>query len=190
MSLYQQLRISAKQLEKLAKERKAIWPPPITFSQMGKFEKPKGASDKDDKKDAERYLKFEVPINVAVPNSDKYERKVKIFYDGKPFDWCQFRENADDLFEAFGCAGPETNQANMRHHLYIALFAGRAKELYQRNYNQLNAANNALPIEDQSTEAELLKEVVNETAKSFFDSWDSALQEQQQYMRQICSWAT
>jgi hypothetical protein len=64
------------------------------------------------------------------------------------------------------------------------LFSGRAKDVYQRHYNQLNAANNALPIEDQANDAEVLKAVVNETAKSFFDSWDTAIQEQQQYMRQ------
>jgi hypothetical protein len=74
MSFYQQLKYSAGQLQKLAREREALWPPPIAFfSQMGKFEKPKGKSDKDDKKDAERYVKFEVPRNSADPTSDKYE---------------------------------------------------------------------------------------------------------------------
>jgi hypothetical protein len=68
--------------------------------------------------------------------------------------------------------------------LFIALLSGRAKEIYQRNYNHFNAANNAIPIEDQASDAEVLKVVVNETAKSFFDSWDTAVQEQQQYMRQ------
>jgi hypothetical protein len=69
--------------------------------------------------------------------------------------------------------------------LFIALFSGRAKEIYQRNYNHFYTANNALPIEDQASDAEVLKAVVvNETAKSFFDFWDTAVQEQQQYMRQ------
>jgi hypothetical protein len=123
MSLYQQLKYSAGQLQKLAREREALWPPPITFSQMGKYEKPKGTSDKDDKKDAERYVKFEVPLNNADPASDKYERKVHIYDDGKAFDWCLFQESTNDLFDAFGCAGNETNQANKRHHLFIALFS-------------------------------------------------------------------
>jgi hypothetical protein len=73
MPLYQQLKYSAGQLQKLAREREALWPPPIAFSQMGKFEKPKGTSDKDDKKDAERYVKFEVRLNSADPTSDKYK---------------------------------------------------------------------------------------------------------------------
>jgi hypothetical protein len=47
-------------------------------------------------------VKFEVPLNNLDDRSDKYERKVKIFSDGKPFDWCEFRENTDDLFDAFG----------------------------------------------------------------------------------------
>jgi hypothetical protein len=184
MSLYQQLKYSAGQLQKLARERESLWPPPITFSQMGKYEKPKGTSDKDDKKDAERYVKFEVPLNNADPASDKYERKVRIYDEGKAFDWCLFRESTDDLFDAFGCAGNETNQANKRHHLFIALFSGRAKETYMRNYNQFHTANNALPIDEQASDAEVLKLVVNDTAKSFFDSWDTSVQEQQQYMRQ------
>jgi hypothetical protein len=58
-------------------------------------------------------LKFEVPLNYADPNNkDKYERKVKVFSDGRPFDWCEFREHTEDLFDAFGCQGPVTNNAN------------------------------------------------------------------------------
>jgi hypothetical protein len=34
------------------------------------------------------------------------------------------------------------------------------------------------------SDAKVLKAIVNDTAKSFFDSWDTAVQEQQQYMRQ------
>jgi hypothetical protein len=82
------------QLKKLAQERKALWPPPISFSLMGKFEKPKSASDKDDKKDDGLYVKFEVPLNNKDPNLNKYKRKVKIFSDGKPFDWCVFHPKA------------------------------------------------------------------------------------------------
>jgi hypothetical protein len=73
---------------------------------MGKYIKPKSASKKDEKKDDELYVKFEVPLSVTDPNSDKYERKVKVFSDGYPFDWCKFRETRmDELFKAFGCAG-------------------------------------------------------------------------------------
>jgi hypothetical protein len=111
MSLYQQLKYSAGQRQKLAREREALWPPPIvTFSQMGKYEKPQGTSDKDDKKDAERYVKFEVPLNNADPASDKYKRIVRIYDDGKAFDWCLFQESTNDLFDVFGCAGNETYQ--------------------------------------------------------------------------------
>jgi hypothetical protein len=67
-----------------------------------------------------------------------------------------------------------TNNANKRHHLYIALFAGRAKEIYVANYNRINLANNQKAIEDQSLDAEVLQMVVNETAKSFFSSLDTA----------------
>jgi hypothetical protein len=74
--------------------------------------------------------------------------------------------------------------ANKRHHLYIALFAGRAKERYIVNYNTINAVNNQKAIDDQESDAVVLRKVINETAKSFFRSWDSAIQEQQQYMRQ------
>jgi hypothetical protein len=64
---------------------------------MGKYQKPKSASDKDEKKDEGTFVKFEVPLNNLDNKSDKYKRKVKIFSDGKPFDWCEFRENTDDL---------------------------------------------------------------------------------------------
>jgi hypothetical protein len=119
MPLYQQLKYSAGQLQKLARERESLWLPPITFSQMGKYKKPKGTSNKDDKKDTKRYVKFEVPLYNADPASDKYERKVRIYDDGKAFDWCLFRESTDNLFDAFGYAGNETNQANKRHHLLL-----------------------------------------------------------------------
>jgi hypothetical protein len=106
---------------------------------VGKFSKPKSSSDKDDKKEEGLFIKFEVPLNYAdAMNNDKYERKVKIYSDGQLFDWCEFREHTEDLFDAFGCQGPLTNNNNKRHHLYIALFAGRAKEIYMANYNQLN----------------------------------------------------
>jgi transposase InsO family protein len=184
MSIYTKLQYSSEQLKKLAHARESMWPPPIAFSLMGKFMKPKSASDKDEKKDEGLYVKFDVPLNNKDSNSDKYERKVKLYSDGKPFDWCEFRENTDDLFEAFGCDGQDTNQVNKRHHLYIALFAGRAKSLYMANYNKVNAANNQLEKKDQACDAKVLSLVINETAKSFFRSWDSAVQEQQQYMRQ------
>jgi hypothetical protein len=185
MSLYAQLKYSSEQLKKLAREREALWPPPISFSLMGKFSKPKSSSDKDDKKEEGQYVKFEVPLNCADPNNkDKYERKVKIFSDGKAFEWCELREHTEDLFDAFGCQGPLTNNANKRHHLYIAIFAGRAKEVYMTNYNRINMANNQKQIEYQSSDAEVLQLVVNETAKAFFNSWDTAIQDQQQYMRQ------
>ena len=185
MSLYSQLKFSSEQLKKLAREREALWPPPISFSLMGKFPKPKSSSEKDDKKEAGLFIKFEVPLNYADPNNkDKYERKVKIYTDGQAFDWCEFREKTEDLFDAFGCQGPLTNNANKRHHLYIALFAGRAKEIYMASYNQLNLANNQNEIDDQFSDAELLQIVINETAKSFFKSWDTAIQDQKQYMRQ------
>jgi hypothetical protein len=37
--------------------------------------------------------------------------------------------------------------------LFIALFSECAKEIYQRNYNHFNMAHNALPIEDQASDA-------------------------------------
>jgi hypothetical protein len=125
---------------------------------MGKFSKPKSGSSKDETKEEGLYVKFKVPLNFADPtNKDKYERKVKIYSDGKPFDWCEFRENTEDLFDAFGCQGPLMNNANKRHHLYIALFAGRAKEVYMANYNRLNLANNQKEIDEQSSDAEVLQ---------------------------------
>jgi hypothetical protein len=151
---------------------------------MGKYQKPKSSSDKDDKKDEGTFVKFEVPLNNLDDKSDKYERKVKIFSDGKPFDWCEFRENTDDLFDVFGCTSPSQDATNKRHHLYIALFTGRAKSLYIANFNKINSANAAKPSEEQSNDCDILNMVINETAKSFFCSWDTAIQEQKQYMRQ------
>jgi hypothetical protein len=174
----------SEQLKRLAHERESIWPPPISFGLMGKYIKPKSASEKEEKKDEELYVKFEVPLSVTDPNTNKYNMKVKVFSDGYPFNWCEFRETTDELFEAFGCAGPTTYMANKRHHLYIALFAGRAKECYIVNYNTINAVNNQKAIGDQESDAKVLRKVINETAKSFFRSWDLAIQEQQQYMRQ------
>jgi hypothetical protein len=84
------------------------------------------------------------------------------------------------LFDAFGCQGPATNNANKRHHLYIALFIGRAKEVYMANYNHINLANNQIEIVEQLLDAEVLQVVINETAKAFFDSWETAIQDQQQ----------
>jgi hypothetical protein len=185
MLLYAKLKYSSEQLKKRARERESLWPPPIPFGLMGKFSKPKSSSSKDDMKEEGLFVKFEVPLNYADPiNKDKYERKVKIYSDGKAFDWCEFRENTEDLFDAFGCQGPLTNNANKRHHLYIALFAGRAKEVYMANYNQINLANNQKEIEEQLSDAEVLQIVINESAKAFFNSWDTAIQDQQQYMRQ------
>jgi hypothetical protein len=134
---------------------------------MGKSSKPKSSSSKEDKKEEGLYVKFEVPLNYAdSTNNDKYERKVKSYSDGKAFDWCEFRENTEDLFDAFGCQGLATNNANKRHHLYIALFVGRAKEVYMANYNRINLANNQIEIDEQLSDAEVLQVVIkNETAK-------------------------
>jgi hypothetical protein len=90
------------------------------------------------------YVKFEVPLNEKDPTFDKYKRKVRIIHDGQPFECCEFRENTDELFDAFDCVGQDDAQANKLHHLYIALFAGRAKLLNIAHYNKINAANNQL----------------------------------------------
>jgi hypothetical protein len=185
MLLYAKLKFSSEQLKKLAWEHESIWPPPISFSLMGKYQKPKSSSDKGDKKDEGTYVKFEVPLNNLDPESDKYERKVKIFTDGEQqFDWCKFRENTDNLFDTFGCTSQSLDATNKCHHLYIALFAGRAKSLYIANYNKINSANAVKPPEEQSNDCDILKLVINETAKSFFRSWDTAIQEQKKYMQQ------
>jgi hypothetical protein len=57
---------------------------------------------------------------------------------------------------------------NKQHHLNIALFAGRAKEHYIVNYNTLNTVNNQKAIDDQESDAVVLRKVINETAKSFY----------------------
>jgi hypothetical protein len=183
MSLYAKLKFSSEQLKKFAREREAI--SPISFSLMGKYQKPKSSSDKCDKKDEGTFAKkFKIPLNNLDNKSDKYKEKVKIFSDGKQFDWCEFCENTDDLFDAFGCTSPSQDATNKRHHLYFALFAGRAKSLYIAYYNKINSTNVAKPSEEQSNDCDILKLVINETAKSFFHSWDTAIQEQKQYMRQ------
>jgi hypothetical protein len=185
MSRYAKLKYSSEQLKKLAREHESLYPLPIPFGLMGKFSKPKSSSSKDDTKEEGLYIKFEVPLNYVDPtNNDKYKRKVKSYSDGKAFDWCEFRENTEDLFDAFGCQGPAANNTNKRHHLYIALFVGRAKEVYMAYYNLINLANNQIENDEQLSDAEVLQVVINETAKAFFDSWEAAIQDQQQYMRQ------
>jgi hypothetical protein len=77
MLLYKQLKYSSEQLKKLAKEREAIWPPPISFSLMGKFTLPATGSSEKDNKDSTKYVKFDVPLVNTDPTSAKYERKVK-----------------------------------------------------------------------------------------------------------------
>jgi hypothetical protein len=79
MSLYNKLKYGAMQLQKLAKERELIWPPPISFNLIGNYTQQKGSPDKDDKKDAAQYVKSKIPLNIAEPNGDKYDLKVKIF---------------------------------------------------------------------------------------------------------------
>jgi hypothetical protein len=68
------------------------------FWSHGEVYKTQITSEKDDKKDEELFVKFEVPLNVTDPNTNKYERKVKVFSDGYPFNWCKFRETKDELF--------------------------------------------------------------------------------------------
>jgi hypothetical protein len=86
------------------------------------------------------------------------------------------------MFDAFGCTSPSQDTTNKRHHLYIDLFTGRAKSLYIANFNKINSANAAKPSEEQSNDCDILNMVINETAKSFFRSWDMAIQEQKQFM--------
>jgi hypothetical protein len=117
------------------------------------------------------------------PNGDKYG-KVKIFNYGKAFEWCKFCETTDELFQAFGCKAESMNDANRHYHLYISLFSGRAKEIFIQNYNHFNVKNNKLEEEDQENDAELQNMIINETAKSFFNNWENAVSEQQQYMHQ------
>ena len=89
---------------KRLKEKEAHWPPPISFSQLNQYPK-KGKTSKDDSEDEEKspkYREFEIRLDLNDEESDTYKKKVSVFEDGTPLEWCEWREKTNSLLFEMG----------------------------------------------------------------------------------------
>jgi len=126
------------------REKEAIWPPPISFDDMSKCSKKKGKKDTekstddlDDKKDTKVH-EFEIRLDLDDPDSDTHTKKVRVFENGRPFDWCVWREKFDALLTEMGVTR-ETDikvQAQKRHKLCLTTMGGKCLEKCQEAHEK------------------------------------------------------
>ena len=76
------------------KQRATCGPPAIPFGMMAKTTP---APDSGNRKEDAQYRKFTLRLDKYDPDSQTYVKKVKVFTEGKPYDWVIFCEDTKQL---------------------------------------------------------------------------------------------
>ena len=151
------------------------WPPPIPFKSKATFGKKK--SDKsdgndsadDNGKDSAHYIALDIKVDKSDRKLKTYREYAYKFAKGNPEDWVLYHRQMQALFTAEEITG----DAMQQHALYMATFAGKAKEEFIRSWNEHQQANNKLDASDLDylTDGHILQNTLNDVAKKFFENW-------------------
>ena len=95
------MKIAAK-MKKIAEAQAralSINPPPITFDVSSDKKKKRNDRKGDDDDDETRYVVFEIRLDPEGNSPEKVKRKLKVFDNGTPEEYCKWRMDYDDLVE-------------------------------------------------------------------------------------------
>ena len=107
-------------MKRIAAEAKATprMPVPIPFFEPKKTGRNNNGSSKSkDDDDSTKYLSFDVRLDLEDKKSEKVTRKLKVFEDGTPEEYCKWRIDYDDLVShpSFAKAGAKVYDRGTPH---------------------------------------------------------------------------
>jgi len=167
-------------MQKLAAEAQAktlqLMPPPIPFDQPSKKKTRKEGGRKSQEDDDTKYISFDCRLDPKNKHSEKVTRKLKIFEDGTPEEYCKWRSDYDDLvsYQAF-------NTADAKLSLLLSILKGKSRDRFVMSHDKLKSDNNEASEEDQISADDILKCALNDLAHDVFKV-PNAARRQKHYM--------
>lgn len=154
-----------------------VWAPPIPFEPPAKRMNWRGKTEpaKDDK---ELYRSYEIPLQNGSAESDNYSRKLRVFENGTPEEFCAF---CDDYYD-FLVEAVYVDQPDVQLRVLRSLFAGETKDIFSVAYNLRHVSNSER--DEPYPELWELEMAVNDVAKHVFGSnWETAVRRQKGFLR-------
>jgi hypothetical protein len=165
------------------KKLERLCPPPIPFK-LKKSSANEKSSGKDDSEDDERnFRSFSVKIDVHDDMSESFKQKVRVFDDGTPEEWCQWRLDAEELFNMMGFTTEDEDDAHKQFNIYRSLLTGKTKERWNAAYADRETQNEARAFNQRHSFRHVLKQVLNDVAKAVFPKPETDFRTQLKYMK-------
>jgi hypothetical protein len=171
-------------MQKLAAEAQVktmqLMPPPIPFDppkSKKKNRKEGGRSSQEEDKDSTKYITFDCCLDPKDKNSEKVSRKLKVFEDGTPEEYCKWRIDYDDLvsYPAF-----KTGEAKLS--LLLSILKGKSRDRSVTSHDNHKSENDAAAAENRLSANKLLECALNDMARDVFKV-PNAARRQKDYMR-------
>ena len=172
----------SKAIAKAASKAMALAPPPLPFDpkRVQKRNKDKRKSSDDDD-DATNYVAFDVRLIPGDETSEKVRRKLKVFEDGTPEDWCKWRSDYEGL-TALPAYASHTAQVSIIN----TLMRGKARDIFVRQWTEYKNTNppggNASEREKNKHAGNAIHHALNDVALMAFGT-SGAVSAQKDYMR-------
>ena len=171
-------------MQKLAAEAHGktmqLMPPPIPFDPPSKK---KSRSDRnrqksdDDDTDSTQYISFDIRIDPKDKNSEKVTRKLKVFEDGTPEEYCKWRIDYDDFITY-----PAFSKADAKLSLLTSILKGKSRDSFNVYHAKCKADNEEEKAEDKISADKLIEYALNDLAHDIFKV-SNAARRQKHYMR-------
>jgi len=171
-------------MQKLAAEAHSktmqLMPPPIPFDPPSKkksrSDRSRQKSEEDDA-DSTQYISFDIRIDPKDKNSEKVTRKLKVFEDGTPEEYCKWRIDYDDLvtYPAFAKA-----EAKLSH--LTSILKGKSRDNFNTYHAKCKAYNEEEEDKDKISADEVIRYALNDLAHDIFKV-SNAARRQKHYMR-------
>ena len=163
--------------EALAKSMQ-LMPPPIPFDTPKKSgQKEKNSSKSKDEEDSTKYISFDCRIDPKDKNSEKVTRKLKVFENGTPEEYCKWRIDYDDL-----ATYPSFAKSEAKISLLLSVLKGKARDQFVTYHAKLKKDNDEAKTDDQVTGDEVIELALNDLAHDVFGV-TNAVRRQKHYMR-------
>ena len=157
-------------------------PPPIPFDPpKKKGRKDKGSPKSNDDEDSTKYVSMDVRLDPTDKHSEKVTRKLKVFEDGTPEEYCKWRIDYDDLV-----ANPAFSKPEAKVSLLLTILKGKSRDSFMTYYDKQKRANEEATEDEKVSPDTLVHCTLNDLALEVFKV-PYAARRQKHYMRNCLS---
>ena len=162
-----------------------VYPAPIPLitkikrKRKSKSSKKDGDSSSDEEDDKTKTISFEIPMDPTLNESETYILKVSTFEDGSPEEYCEWRQEMDDLLTA------KDWQKDINHRLSVfrALLKGKSASIFAAAYSNKQVENAAAKNNKKVTPEVVLMRAINELTKVVFLKFQDAARLQKRHLK-------